>query len=175
MDPFNVRDDAAVWRALTSVQLDGMANASGNGLDMVLEEKGANLSAGQRQLVSIARALLRDSRILVQDEATASIDTQSDAIIQSVIRTDSAFANCTTISIAHRLHTIIDADRIAVMHNGLLIEHGAPAELAARAKSHFKDLLYDTVSRRAKSLQKFCVCVFAYTISHRFFRARLAI
>lgn len=147
VDPFEAKSDEQVWDALRAVQLVEMAE-KGGGLEMTVDERGNNLSQGERQLVCIARALLRNARVLIQDEATANIDTATDAIIQQVLRTSDAFVNATTISIAHRLHTIIDSDRCLVLDRGCVVEHDAPAALAKRAQSRFKDLLQDSGSSR---------------------------
>ena len=101
-----------------------------NGLDSEIVEGGENLSAGQRQLICIARALLRSPKILVLDEATASVDNETDETIQNMIR--ERFENCSVLTIAHRLHTIIDCDRILVLNNGYLAEYESPEELLSR-------------------------------------------
>ena len=88
---------------------------------MEIEEEGRNLSLGQRQLVCLARALLRGSQVLVLDEATASVDVATDLLIQETIRT--AFKQCTVLTIAHRLNTIIDYDRVLVLEQGRKVEY----------------------------------------------------
>ena len=97
------------------------------GVDTELAEGGATLSVGQRQLLCMARALLKQARLLLMDEATSNVDNATDAVIQATIR--SAFAGCTVLTIAHRLHTIIDSDRILVVAAGELVESGNPQEL----------------------------------------------
>ena len=97
------------------------------GLDAVLGEGGSNLSSGQRQLLCMARALLRKARVLVLDEATSNVDTGSDALIQETVR--AAFADCTVLTIAHRLHSILDSDRVLVLEDGRVKEFDTPEKL----------------------------------------------
>nr|XP_025035526.1 canalicular multispecific organic anion transporter 1-like [Pelodiscus sinensis] len=92
-----------------------------------VSEGGENLSLGQRQLLCLARALLRKSKILILDEATAAVDLETDTLIQTTIRHE--FANCTVLTIAHRLHTILDSDRVLVLHAGHMVELGSPEQL----------------------------------------------
>jgi len=112
---------------------------SGSGLAMPVEGGGLNLSVGQRQLLCLGRALLRSSRVLVLDEATASIDHSTDQIIQETLKRDCA--GRTTLTIAHRLHTILGADRVLVMAAGKVVESGPPAELAQIDGGVFASLL----------------------------------
>ena len=107
----------------------------------------ANLSAGERQLVCLARAMLRESKILVLDEATASLDNATDAALQKAIRLQ--FKECTVLAIAHRLHTIMDSTGILVMDRGALIEHASPQELLADPSSSFSQLVDSTGSAAA--------------------------
>jgi len=93
----------------------------------VLGEAGSNLSSGQRQLLCMARALLRKAKVLVLDEATSNVDTASDALIQETVR--AAFADCTVLTIAHRLHSILDSDRILVLEDGRVKEFDTPENL----------------------------------------------
>lgn len=97
------------------------------GLDAVLGESGSNLSSGQRQLLCMARALLRNAKVLVLDEATSNVDTASDALIQETVR--AAFADCTVLTIAHRLHSILDSDRVLVLEDGRVKEFDTPERL----------------------------------------------
>lgn len=100
---------------------------------------GSNLSQGQRQLVSLARALLTPSNILVLDEATAAVDVETDALLQTTLRSP-VFSNRTIITIAHRINTILDSDRIVVLEAGELKEFGSPKDLVSK-----KGLFYDLV------------------------------
>ncbi|KAJ2061683.1 hypothetical protein GGI17_002947 [Coemansia sp. S146] len=113
----------------------------GIGLDKWIEYSGSNFSVGQRQLVSLCRALLWRRKILVLDEATANVDTETDRVMQSVIRQE--FKDCTVLTIAHRLNTIMDSDRILVMDAGKVAEFDTPANLLAR-DSHFSKLVEST-------------------------------
>ncbi|SJX60774.1 probable YOR1-ABC transporter [Sporisorium reilianum f. sp. reilianum] len=107
-------------------------------LDAVIEEEGANLSVGQRSLVSLARALVKNSKIILLDEATASVDLETDAKIQQTIREE--FANRTILCIAHRLRTILSYDRIAVFDQGELAEYASPLELFDRPEGIFHSM-----------------------------------
>jgi ATP-binding cassette subfamily C (CFTR/MRP) protein 1 len=108
-------------------------------LDAHINEGGSNLSSGQRQLISLARALLAPSNILVLDEATAAVDVETDALLQTTLRS-SMFKNKTIITIAHRINTILDSDRIIVLDKGRVAEFESPAELVRR-----KGLFYELV------------------------------
>jgi ABC-type multidrug transport system fused ATPase/permease subunit len=110
----------------------GTTAAPTTGLDGLVEARGTNLSVGERQLLCLARAHLRSSKLLLLDEATASVDTVTDGKIQQTIRTDPRFASATRLIIAHRLQTIVDADTVVVMDNGRVGEVGPPRELLAK-------------------------------------------
>ena len=107
-------------------------------LDRPIDERGGNLSVGQRQLVCMGRALLKAARVLVLDEATASVDMETDALIQTTLQ--SQLGDATVLTIAHRLNTIMHADRVLVVHDGRLAEDGPPVELKNTPDSHFAKL-----------------------------------
>ncbi|KAI7003050.1 hypothetical protein KC366_g19160 [Hortaea werneckii] len=111
-------------------------------LDAQLNEGGSNLSQGQRQLVSLARALLTPSNILVLDEATAAVDVETDAMLQTTLRSN-MFKDRTIITIAHRINTILDSDRIVVLEQGEVKEFDTPAELI-KTKGLFYELVRES-------------------------------
>uniref|UniRef100_A0A452VCZ7 ABC-type glutathione-S-conjugate transporter n=1 Tax=Ursus maritimus TaxID=29073 RepID=A0A452VCZ7_URSMA len=127
LDPFNNHSDEEIWKALELAHLKSFVSGLQLGLSHEVTEAGDNLSIGQRQLLCLARALLRKSKILIMDEATAAVDLETDHLIQTTIQEE--FSHCTTITIAHRLHTIMDSDKIMVLDNGKIVEYGSPQEL----------------------------------------------
>ncbi|XP_054441471.1 ATP-binding cassette sub-family C member 3 [Pteronotus mesoamericanus] len=129
LDPFGNYSEEDIWRALELSHLHTFVNSQPAGLDFECSEGGENLSVGQRQLVCLARALLRKSRILVLDEATAAIDLETDDFIQATIRTQ--FETCTVLTIAHRLNTIMDYTRVLVLDKGTIAEFDSPTNLIA--------------------------------------------
>ncbi|XP_044926267.1 ATP-binding cassette sub-family C member 3 isoform X2 [Mustela putorius furo] len=129
LDPFGHYSEEDIWRALELSHLHSFVSSQPAGLEFQCSEGGENLSVGQRQLVCLARALLRKSRILVLDEATAAIDLETDDFIQAIIRTQ--FESCTVLTIAHRLNTIMDYTRVLVLDKGTIAEFDSPANLIA--------------------------------------------
>lgn len=127
LDPFDEYSDDKLWSALEEVKLKDAVRDMPGGLQGRITESGSNFSVGQRQLICLARAILRENKILILDEATANVDPQTDALIQTTIRT--RFAKCTILTIAHRLHTIMDCDKVMVMDAGQLVEFASPYEL----------------------------------------------
>ncbi|KAG8259190.1 Multidrug resistance-associated protein 4 [Homalodisca vitripennis] len=124
LDPFDQYQDTVLWNALEEVELKEVVQDLAGGLNGKLSEGGSNLSVGQRQLVCLARAIVRNNRVLVMDEATANVDPQTDALIQSTIRRK--FADCTVLTIAHRLNTVMDSDKVLVMSAGSAVEFEHP-------------------------------------------------
>uniref|UniRef100_A0A8B9QHE4 Canalicular multispecific organic anion transporter 1 n=1 Tax=Apteryx owenii TaxID=8824 RepID=A0A8B9QHE4_APTOW len=127
LDPFDQYPDEEVWKALELAHLKTYVQDLPEGLFHLVSEGGENLSVGQRQLVCLARALLRKAKILILDEATAAVDLETDHLIQTTIRSE--FANCTVLTIAHRLHTIMDSNRVMVLQAGRIVEYNSPEEL----------------------------------------------
>uniref|UniRef100_A0A672M449 ABC-type glutathione-S-conjugate transporter n=1 Tax=Sinocyclocheilus grahami TaxID=75366 RepID=A0A672M449_SINGR len=130
LDPFEKYSDEEVWKALELSHLKRFVSNQTSKLDLECSEGGENLSVGQRQLVCLARALLRKTRILVLDEATAAVDLETDDLIQSTIRTQ--FEDCTVFTIAHRLNTIMDYTRVLVLDKGQIAEFDTPTNLMAQ-------------------------------------------
>ncbi|KAF9435418.1 hypothetical protein BGZ76_006323 [Entomortierella beljakovae] len=140
LDPISQHQDIDIWSALEVSELKNMVENLSGGLDTVVEDHGKNFSIGERQLLSLARAILRQSKIIVMDEATANVDLQSDRLIQKAIH--SKFKDSTVITIAHRLNTVIGGyDRILVLDQGRVVEFGEPWELLNQDPSTGKGYL----------------------------------
>ncbi|KAJ1724913.1 hypothetical protein LPJ53_000837 [Coemansia erecta] len=139
LDPLGDYSDQQIWSALERVHLAESVRSKGEGLEYGVAQGGANFSVGQRQLFCIARALLKRARILVLDEATAAIDSSTDAMIQETIRRE--FRECTVLTIAHRLDTIIDSDMVLVIDSGSVAEYDTPDNLLAHKASVFSLLV----------------------------------
>ncbi|KAI5699855.1 hypothetical protein M8J75_009903 [Diaphorina citri] len=151
LDPFEKYPDYVLWTALQEVELKDMI-MEGAGLNMTVYEGGTNFSVGQRQLICLARAIVRNNVILVLDEATANVDPKTDLLIQRTIR--KKFADCTVLTIAHRLHTIMDSDKVLVMDSGVAVEYGHPGDLLSQPSGYFKDLVNETGSFMSQDLTR---------------------
>lgn len=127
LDPFEQYTDEQCLAALESVQLKQIITNNPAGLDQLVSESGSNFSAGQCQLICVARAILKQSKILMIDEATANVDQLTDSLIQNVIA--DKFQNRTILTIAHRLNTVATSDRIIVLHQGSVIDFDVPNEI----------------------------------------------
>jgi len=142
LDPFGELSDADLWEALSLVSLRKSISEMPGGLDAHVADGGCNFSLGQKQLFCMARCVLKKTRVLVLDEATAAMDLHTDALIQKTIRR--VFRERTTITIAHRLDTIIFSDKILTMADGHVIEFDPPSELLSNPDSMFCKLVDDT-------------------------------
>ncbi|XP_020296904.1 multidrug resistance-associated protein 4-like isoform X2 [Pseudomyrmex gracilis] len=162
LDPFNEFSDLAVWEALEEVELKDAAVIN-NGLESRVFDRGSNYSVGQKQLVCLARAILRNNRILMLDEATANVDPHTDALIQCTIR--KKFTTCTMLTIAHRLHTIMDSDKVLVMDKGRMVEYDHPYMLLQNSQSQFTSLVRETDPGMHEQLAK--VAKQAYDAKYR--------
>ncbi|KAJ3266425.1 hypothetical protein HDU77_001036 [Chytriomyces hyalinus] len=135
LDPFNQESDESLWNSLEAANMKDVVAGMDGKLDAQIQQGGENLSVGQRQLLCLARAVLRKSKVLVLDEATAAIDYETDVIIQNTIR--KLAEHCTVITIAHRINTIIDYDRILVLDHGKVVELDSPQVLLRDRTSKF--------------------------------------
>lgn len=145
LDPLGIYSDEEVWRGLDKCQLAQIIAEKPEKLDASVTEYGGNWSVGQRQLFCFGRALLKHSKILFLDEATASVDAQTDATIQKIIRSE--FQDCTVLSIAHRIPTVMDSDQVLVMDAGRVKEFDSPANLLHQSSSVFASLVHEYSSR----------------------------
>uniref|UniRef100_A0A8C6P333 ABC-type glutathione-S-conjugate transporter n=1 Tax=Nothobranchius furzeri TaxID=105023 RepID=A0A8C6P333_NOTFU len=136
LDPFDTYTDEEIWSSLELAHLKTFVSNLPDKLSYECSEGGENLSLGQRQLVCLARALLRKTKILVLDEATAAVDLETDTLIQSTIRTQ--FEDCTVLTIAHRLNTIMDYTRVIVMDRGNVCEMDSPANLISQRGQFYR-------------------------------------
>ncbi|XP_025074063.1 multidrug resistance-associated protein 1 isoform X4 [Pogonomyrmex barbatus] len=141
LDPFDCHSDEEVWRALEHAHLKSFVKNLPNALLHEVTEGGENLSVGQRQLICLARALLRKTKVLILDEATAAVDLETDDLIQTTIRQE--FKDCTVLTIAHRLNTILDSDRVIVLDKGLIVEYDSPEVLLRNSSSSFYSMAKD--------------------------------
>ncbi|XP_011504959.1 PREDICTED: multidrug resistance-associated protein 4-like [Ceratosolen solmsi marchali] len=137
LDPTDEYDDDLIWSAIRDVELNEIFDS----LDCVLHRN--NLSTGQRQLLCLARAILKKNKILILDEATANVDINTDALIQKIIR--AKFANCTVITIAHRLNTVMKCDKILVMDHGKVVEYDSPDVLLKTNDGYLSKMLQHSV------------------------------
>jgi ABC-type multidrug transport system fused ATPase/permease subunit len=141
--------EAEVVQAARSAHADGFVSSFPDGYAQAIGERGVTLSAGQRQRIAIARVMLKRPRLLILDEASSSLDAESERLVQDAL--ERLMAGCTTIVIAHRLSTVIRADRILVLEGGVIEDQGTHGELLARSETYsrlyrrqFEDALAST-------------------------------
>eukprot|EP00760_Papus_ankaliazontas_P034070 PhM_4_TR6941/c0_g1_i1/m.59297/K05665/ABCC1; ATP-binding cassette, subfamily C (CFTR/MRP), member 1 len=151
LDPDAQHADKAIWMALEQAHLRDSVEATDDKLNVAVMEGGSNFSVGQRQLVCLARALLRNARLLLMDEVTANVDVETDALIQRTVA--EAFVDCTVITIAHRLETITTYDKVMVMSDGRIVEYDTPVALLGRSQGYFRSMVNDT-GERARQLEE---------------------
>ncbi|KAK3040790.1 hypothetical protein RJ639_029134 [Escallonia herrerae] len=149
LNPLQQYSDHEMWEVLNKCQLAEMVRQDQRLLDTPVAEDGENWSVGQRQLVCLARALLQRRRILVLDEATASVDTATDNVIQKTLREQTS--ECTVITVAHRIPTVIDNDLVLVLDEGKVVEYDSPAQLLSDSSSAFSKLVMEFLRRSSKS------------------------
>ena len=135
LDPFDQHSDKDIWMALKLSHLESFVSTLPHGLHYSIAEGGSNLSVGQKQLVCLSRALLRKSKILIMDEATAAVDLETDDLIQNTISTE--FHDCTIFTIAHRLSTIMEYDKIMVLEDGKIAEFDNVSNLMSSTNGIF--------------------------------------
>lgn len=175
LDPFEEHNDEKIWNALEQVndrdkffeskasqinihsflfqvELKSFVSTFSVGLDCKMMDSGSNFSMGQRQLVCLARAILRNNKILICDEATANVDPETDKLIQTTIR--KKFSDCSVLTIAHRLHTVMDNDKILVIDAGNAVEYGHPFELLKRSDGHLRQLVDQTGAATSEILMR---------------------
>ncbi|XP_047209979.1 ATP-binding cassette sub-family C member 5 isoform X3 [Girardinichthys multiradiatus] len=148
LDPWDQYSDLQIWEALEKTHIKEMVSQLPHSIQSEVTESGENFSVGERQLLCVARALLRNSKILILDEATAAIDTETDRLIQETIR--SAFGSCTTLIVAHRLNTVMSCSRVMVLDNGQILEFDSPAALLANENSRFRAMIEASESSQSR-------------------------
>ncbi|CAG9833832.1 unnamed protein product [Diabrotica balteata] len=151
LDPFEEYSDEVLYRAIEDVELRDPANVI-NRLENRVMDRGSNYSVGQRQLICLARAILKNNKVLMLDEATANVDPQTDALIQKTIR--KKFSDCTVITVAHRLNTIMDSDKVLVMDAGQISEFDHPHLLLQNKNGVFYSMVNETGRATAEQLRK---------------------
>uniref|UniRef100_A0AAY4DL30 ATP-binding cassette sub-family C member 5 n=1 Tax=Denticeps clupeoides TaxID=299321 RepID=A0AAY4DL30_9TELE len=139
LDPWGQHTDEQVWEALEKTHVKDMVSQLPHGLSSEVSENGDNFSVGERQLLCVARALLRRSKVLLLDEATAAIDSETDRLLQETIR--HSFEGCTTLVIAHRLNTVMSCNRILVLDQGQVVEFDTPSSLLENENSLFRAMV----------------------------------
>ncbi|WOL08995.1 ABC transporter C family member 3-like [Canna indica] len=152
LDPLEEYTDQEIWKALDCCQLGEEVRKKELKLDSGVTENGENWSVGQRQLVCLGRVILKKTKILVLDEATASVDTATDNLIQRTLREQ--FSDSTVITIAHRITSVLDSDMVLLLDNGLIVEHDTPVRLLENRSSLFAKLVAEYTMRSGSTFDK---------------------
>ncbi|ERN18209.1 hypothetical protein AMTR_s00705p00001490, partial [Amborella trichopoda] len=152
LDPLEEYSDGEIWQALDKCQLGEEVRQKDLKLESLVSENGENWSVGQRQLLCLGRVLLKKSKVLVLDEATASVDTATDSRIQQTIRKH--FSDCTVITIAHRIATVLDSDMVLLLDNGIVAEFDSPSVLLENKSSYFAKLVAEYTMRSSTCSEK---------------------
>ncbi|KHN43880.1 ABC transporter C family member 3 [Glycine soja] len=152
LDPLEEYTDEEIWEALDKCQLGDEVRKKEGKLDSKVTENGENWSMGQRQLVCLGRVLLKKSKVLVLDEATASVDTATDNLIQQILRQH--FSDSTVITIAHRITSVLDSDMVLLLSQGLIEEYDTPTRLLENKSSSFAQLVAEYTMRSNSSFEK---------------------
>ncbi|GLT57463.1 hypothetical protein SLA2020_304330 [Shorea laevis] len=151
LDPLEEYTDEQIWEALDKCQLGDEVRKKEGKLDSTVSENGENWSVGQRQLVCLGRVLLKKTKVLVLDEATASVDTATDNLIQQTLRQH--FSDCTVLTIAHRITSVLDSDMVLLLNHGLIEEYDPPARLLENKSSSFAQLVAEYTTRSNSSFE----------------------
>ncbi|XP_034677988.1 ABC transporter C family member 3-like [Vitis riparia] len=151
LDPLEEYSDEQIWEALDKCQLGDEVRKKEGKLDTAVIENGENWSMGQRQLVCLGRVLLKKSKVLVLDEATASVDTATDNLIQQTLRQH--FVDSTVITIAHRITSVLDSDMVLLLDHGLIEEYDTPTRLLQNKSTSFAKLVAEYTVRSNYSLE----------------------
>lgn len=138
LDPQGIHNDEKLWSALESIKMRSAIQEHPAKLDLLIDDSSSGFSIGQRQLLCMARAILRGAKIIVMDEATSNLDRETEALMQESL--NETFSSSTIITIAHRLETILNHDTVIVMGRGKVLESGSPAELFERGGEFSKML-----------------------------------
>jgi ATP-binding cassette, subfamily C (CFTR/MRP), member 4 len=151
LDLFGIHSEESVTKALEEAHMGDAMKKLPKGLHSMVSEGGSNFSVGQRQLLCLARAVLSKSRILILDEATASVDRRTDQMLHETL--EEAFRDSTILAVAHRLDTVIENDYILVLGQGKVLEYGPPAQLL-RAGGAFRKMVEDTGELMSQDLAR---------------------
>jgi ABC-type multidrug transport system fused ATPase/permease subunit len=155
LDVWGQKSDEELWTVLRHAQLETQIRGLEGGLEHEVKEKGENLSAGTAQLLCLARVLIKQPKVLFMDEATASVDTETDQLVQQTIREKGVLPpTCSIITVAHRIHTVIDYDRIVVLSEGRIVEEGPPDKLLDDDASYLSHLVHSTGAAGARELRR---------------------